>query len=122
MKLVLRPRREDDNGIPRWHDSLRLQAVLDTIGANKPVSQCGIWFGIARKVRIAQIEAGYPTQVNVEIEIELKNGEAKELWEHLQRAPAASFRKNPFTGQPEPPDLATLGEMLEDWGEQLQVS
>ena len=120
MKFVLRPRQKNLQGIPNWHDSVVLQWALDRIGQGKPLSQMGVWLGLAKKIQVAQAEAGFPSQVNVEVPIEVEDGEAKLLWGELGKLPPEAFGRSRFTGQPEVPSLATLGEMLEDWGEQLQ--
>jgi len=115
----LKPRREDGQGVPRWHDVVRLQLALDAMMAGKPLARNVVWMGLARKLQIAQAEAGWPGQVNMEVRVELEDGEAKLLWEELWKLPPEAMRKNPFTGQAEVPDAATLGEMLEEWGEAL---
>jgi len=121
MKLALRPRRKDARGVSRWHDSYRLQTALDNIAAGKPVAQAGGWFGLARKVQLGQVRVNLADDPGGEIEIELEDEEAKLLWQALLKLPPEGFRKHAVTGMPEVPDLATLWEMLEDWGEQLQM-
>ena len=51
MKFVLRPRQKNLQGIPNWHDSVVLQWALDRIGHGKPLSQMGVWLGLAKKIR-----------------------------------------------------------------------
>jgi len=117
--LTLKARRKDSRGVARWHDSYRLQTALDNVAAGKAVSQVGVWFGIARKVQLGQVEARIDESPNVEIALELEDGEARMLWEALMKLPPEGYRKHAVTGRPEVPDSATLYDMLEDWGKQL---
>ena len=119
VKLELRPRRERPDGLPGWHDSFRLQAALDAIGKGKPISRLGLWLGIARKVQLAQAEAGLTTSIDAVVTVELEEGEAKALWAEVEKLTPESLQRNVYTGQPQVPDLATLGEMLEEWEEAL---
>ena len=119
MKLILRARRMDMRGVPRWHDSYRFQAALDSIVTGTPVSRCGVWFGLSRKVQLRQVETGLNENPGVEITLSLEDGEVEMLWAALMKLPPEGYRKHPVTGLPDPPDTATLYEMLEDWGEQL---
>lgn len=119
MKLVLRPRRKDSQGVSRWHDSYRLQTALDSIIAGTPVSRCGVWFALSRKVQLGQAGIDLGEDPSGEVTLELEDGEVTLLWEALMKLPPEGYRKHPVTGLPDVPDSATLFDMLEDWAEQL---
>jgi hypothetical protein len=115
--FVLKARDEDSQGVPRWQDYVALQNALEVMVKNKALTRVAVEMGVARKVELARLEHG--GQVNADLEIELEEGEVERLRDGLWKLPPEAYGRDMMTGQMRVPRLATLGEMLEDWEEQL---
>ena len=117
--LTLKPRNKQGE-VYAWHDSYVLQTALNHIATGKPISKAGLWFNIATKVQYAQEESN-PKQsnLNVELQIELKNVEARLLCVELSKMKVEQFGRN-HLGQPSTPPLAPLFAMLSDFEKELE--
>ena len=116
--LTLKPR-DERGGTPTWHDSFVLQNALNHIATGKPITKAGMWLNIASKVQYAQEEADLgPQSLGVELQIELRNVEARKLCEELKKLKPEQYGFDQI-GQPKSPALAPLCAMLKAFGDEL---
>jgi len=117
-QLILRPRFAGDDGKARWHDAFVLQTAIDAIAKGKPFSKMALWLAIAGKVQY-ELEKTDTKEVPGDITIELRNIEARKLWEEICKLKTDDFGRDFRTGQPASPNPGHLYIMLADIAGQL---
>lgn len=121
--LILKPRSfasaEDGKRVPTWHDAFVLQVAIESIATGKAFSKVSLWLAIAGKIQYALDSIEDMTKDLGEITVELRNVEARKLWEELCKLKPENFGRSARTGQPASPPPGTLYLMLADIGKQL---
>jgi hypothetical protein len=106
--LVLKPRMKT-----RWHDRAVMENALETIVHGRSLTKAAMWLEIAAKIEEAAELAELDKNPEAELQIELRDGQAKLLWQELARLPMEAFGRG-ATGQPVVVPLAPLEAMLRE--------
>ena len=116
--LMLKPRFPGDDEKPRWHDAYMLQTAIDAIAQGKPFSKVALWLAIAGKIQYELEKLEY-VAIPPEFTIELRNVEARKLWEEICKLKPEQFGRDFRTGQPASPNPGWLYTALADIADQL---
>lgn len=117
--LVLRARVPGDDGKATWHDAFILRNALEEMAKGKILEKMAVFLAMSRKLFLARDEAGLEVEdLDVEIEVELRNSEARLLWKGIRGLTPEQYGRDQL-GRPAVVPLGPLGIMLEDFAEQL---
>lgn len=117
-QLILKDRFPGADGKSRWHDGFVLQTAIDAIAKGKSFSKIALWLAIAGKIQY-EFEKAPANEVPGPITVELRNVEARKLWEEICKLKPEEFGRDARTGQPASPNPGHLYIMLADIAEQL---